>query len=55
VVAVFVTAFPAGSVLEGSKAVGVRAILPKAVDFDKRLPPVEESNGTAARAPAGAL
>jgi hypothetical protein len=47
VVAVFVTAFAVSSVMEEAKAVGVRTILPKPVDFEELLPPVEEVAGSA--------
>jgi len=48
VVGVFVTAFAASSVTDEAKAVGVRAILPKPVDFEELLPLVEEIVGSAA-------
>jgi CheY-like chemotaxis protein len=55
VVGVFVTAFAASSVIEAARAVGVRSILPKPVDFEEQLALVAEVVGSAARVPAGAL
>jgi CheY-like chemotaxis protein len=48
VAGVFVTAFAASSVMEEARAVGVRRILPKPVDFEELLPLVEEISGSAA-------
>ena len=47
VVGVCVTAFAAGDVMAEAKEVGVRAILPKPVDFGRLLPLVEEVVGGA--------
>jgi len=48
VVGVFVTAFAANSMTAEAKAVGVRRILTKPVDFEELLPLVEEIVGSAA-------
>jgi CheY-like chemotaxis protein len=45
-VAIFVTAFAAHSMLEDAKAVGVRAVLPKPVDFEELPPLVAEVVGS---------
>jgi CheY-like chemotaxis protein len=45
VVGVFVTAYAGDDVLDEARALGVRAVLPKPVDFEALLPLVEEIGG----------
>ena len=47
-VGVIVTAFAANNVMDEAKAMGLRMILPKPVDFEELLPLVEEIVGSAA-------
>jgi DNA-binding NarL/FixJ family response regulator len=48
VVGVFVTAFAASNLMDEARAVGVRTILPKPVDFEELLPLIEEINDSTA-------
>jgi hypothetical protein len=48
VVGVFATGFAASSGMEEARAVGLRNILPKPVDFEEMLPLVQEIVGGAA-------
>jgi CheY-like chemotaxis protein len=55
VVGVLVTACAANNVMDEARAVGVRNILPKPVDFDELLPLAEEIVGNAALHPPVAI